>query len=403
MEQLFSSTVGHWPEPIDCRQLSLKFDFYFFTMDQVLSMSKDIMEWQEERLSNQFLIRRFVEKKASSKEKAFSIFSDHLQSKNYVDYTTNAMVISPLVYNATTLQNYQRKVQQNLSYISSPSCHHSNDYPDYWNSLFGDKKCDNETIRRNILRIFREENRIMNGGYIYYDAQGWLHVQQYANHPHYFYGSFLFDFSVFCLGSHVDEMAERFAQFAEYLSNTYVKLNARVMLQPPNYVGWRDPYMSLFGGGKYVDDSHEDANCKNYEWYSTYYLRGVEWFNVISPLAGQYLTHIKHNFDTLLLRVVAKKDGRLILRSKKRISLYNIPDALAMKRLLLPALYPGMRSWTFRTLFNSFDGSYSFGAFPRCDWAIIPVFESEISIVGNNYLVFTAITEQELLDEEKQL
>ena len=383
MEQQVLSTAMYSRKVIDCRLLSLNLEFYSFSKAQVFSLAEDTINWINSLLADKFVVRRMLEKKSISFGKELSSFKEHLQTRNYASYLVDAMVKSPVVYNVRTFRDYFRNLRDHLSTEEAGlDMGVSVDYPDYWNCLFPHEERDPKAFKEKLCRIFREARKIMKGYFLLPDLQALLHVSPYKHAQNQYFGCISIDMSAFCLNGHIDSMAEHFAKFATQLSNTYVQLNARVSLQPTTY----NPYTRLFQDHRVYDGSHEAAMCTEHEWYRTYYAQGVEWFNAISPLTRQHFTTIP-NSDLSRNMLEEGPSGNLFFKSDKTISSYDIGDALVMKQLLYPALMPGWSEFSYRVLFHDELHRESMHAFPRHDWAIVPVFEDEIYIVGRNVVL----------------
>ena len=382
----FISTAEHWGKAIDARSLSLRGDFYFLSEDTVLEMAESVLGWLSKTLSHGFVVKCYMQEKSIAKNRAILNFKSELQTKHYIFYKEEAFAISPVVYNINTFRSYMQNVRCGKYDAPEVPLYVSTDYGDFWDSLFPNELIEPDAVKGKILQIFREEGRKLIAGYCMPDVHVILNILPYRNHPNIYHGCFSIGFSAFSLGPHLDHMAEEFTILAEHIAQTYVNLNIQVSLQPIGV--HRSPHMALFGNNCNADESHLDANCTEQEWYSTYYLPGVEWFNVISPLAVQHLQHIDSFTDSPFV-TVKKTAGVLFVKSRKSISQFDISDALKIKELLQPALYPGRSYITFRTLFKDEIARADKMVFPRSNWAVVPVFENEIEVVSN-YLVFSS-------------
>ena len=146
--------------------------------------------------------------------------------------------------------------------------------------------------------------------------------------------------------------------------------------------------MRYFGHGTEHDGSHEDVGFLPKEWYPTYYLPGVEWFNILSPLVQRHIPEVNTGS-------VAKQDahieklsgGGLLITSPQSIDAYDIPDARKLKRIVYSALNPGGAYYSIRRKLLVDDDEWMFEGLPRHDWAIVPVFEEEVSIVGTDLVI----------------
>ena len=394
------STAEYYGELIDCRALTFSFEFYQFTEKMAIDLSTELVLWVEEWVKEGFITKRFSrENKNTTMEKALIELKGRIQSQRGGSYGLEAYVVNSIVYNKKTMTGFERKKHLELPTVSGINLGVSPGYPQYWKELFPNGREDNELIRQKIIRLFREEGRIYKNEYCSCDVEAYLCVGTYCNNKKSFYGSFEIDFSAFCLKKQLSETSREFLRFAKQLGEKYVNLNARVRLQPAG-----ETYGHYFRGYDMLDKSHLEADCGISEWYPTYYLKEVEWMNIVSPLAEAHLENHIGNIkvpDSVLLERL--QGGGLLVGSRKDIDEYDISDALELKRLLYPALYPGLSSYTLRDLFRERDRykgckeNWGLGKYPRSDWAIVPVFEEEIKIVAT-YLVITTIQKKE---EEK--
>ena len=162
------------------------------------------------------------------------------------------------------------------------------------------------------------------------------------------------------------------------------------MLQPfYATVKGNSPYMRYFGSHLRKDGSHEQAECAPHEWYSTYYLNGIEWANIISPLAQGHFPTEWFNEANISngIQIQKLQNGCILAKMSSSIEEYDITDSIVMKRTLLPALFPGGSYIPLKALFKPIVNNSFMVNFPRSDWAIVPVLDDEVYVVGTD-LVF---------------
>lgn len=386
MSNEYTSTAMRDGEAIDCRMLTLNVEFYQLNKHEAQSVACEVVQWLSQLVEDGFVVRRTIERRSVSISRAMQMMESAFQQGHTFSNIVEALAKSPVVYNLAKFSEYFRNIRTSMCYPSlTPDL--SIDYPQFWDNLFPGDRVDRSTVKENILRIFREEQRKMIARFILPDVQSLLRLSPYQSQNGLYFGSFDIDFSAYCLNSKLPDMAKTFSDFAKHLSESYKKLNARVMLQP--CVGpSRNPYMTLFGTPLDTDGSHIDAGCSKMEWYSTYYIPGVEWYNIISPLAMNHISDPASFADMPTdIAINTLNHGGIELYSRKDILQYDIPDALNIKRYAYPALFPGMKVLPLK-IFNRDETFLSMSNFPRHNWAIIPVFENEIDIVGTD-LVFS--------------
>ena len=338
-------------------------------------------------LGNAFVTKTWAGGKWVGKGKRLWGLMDALTAQKGWSYGFEGMAISPVVHSIKTYNSYFQNIRRGIYRSEHIQPGVSVDYREFWDGLFAEIP-DNTAIKQNILRIFRETGKSLVSIYDLPDVQASLGFIPYQRMPNSYYGSFSIHISAFCLTGALADVADTLVSCAKQLSEKYVKLNARVMLQP-NIGPLCNPYMYLFTSLQQTDGSHAENNCAKNEWYSTYYIPGVEWFNIISPLAQKHLSKSLSVPPSIVSERLSS--GGLAIRSAKEIIDYDIPDALKMKQLVYPALYPGLRSISFRTLFQDEIPKSTMSVFPRSDWAIIPVLDNEIDVVYRNVVFSKAM------------
>lgn len=386
MDCKYTSTVLAAGDAIDCRCLILATEFYQLSQKESLEIADEITKWAEDLLGKAFVTKTLAGGKWVGKDKRLWGLMDALTAQKGWSYGFEGMAISPVVHSIKTYNSYFQNIRRGKYRSERIYPGVSVDYREFWNDLFAEIP-DNTTIKQNILRIFRETGKSLVSIYDLPDVQATLGFTPYQRMPNSYYGTFSIHISSFCLAGSLADMSDSFVSFAKQLSEKYVKLNARVMLQP-NIGPLCNPYMYLFTSLQQTDGSHVAHNCAKNEWYSTYYIPGVEWFNIISPLAQMHLSEPISAPSSIAAKRLS--GGGLAVCSAKEIIDYDIPDALQIKELIYPTLYPGMRSISFRTLFQDEIPKSTMSVFPRSDWAIIPVLDNEIDVAYRN-VVFSKV------------
>lgn len=385
MDFKLTSTALYTGEAIDGRCLILAAEFYQISKQEALEMADDITGWIKDLLQGGFVSKTFIGGKPVGKGRPLCGLSDSLSSNLGWSFGIEGMVNSPVVHNIKTFNQYFRNIRQGSYKAAQITPGVSIDYGNYWDSIFPEAT-DSMREKQNYLRIFQEKGKHLISAYTLPDVQASLFFTPYQKIPNFFYGSFAIRISSFCLGNAVIDMAETFELFAKQLSEKYIKLNARVMLQPPTL--YPSPYMHYFGTDGKTDGSHIKYSCTEHEWYSRYYIPGAEWCNILSPLARKHLPDV-HYSEAVQTHELS--GGGLMVKSNRPILQYDVPDAMEVKRFLYPALYPG-RSAIPLSVFRNKIQKESMSNFPRSNWAVVPMFENEIEIVST-YLVFSKAPE----------
>ena len=193
----------------------------------------------------------------------------------------------------------------------------SADYPDYFRTMFPAGRPDHEEILQQVNRVFLEPGRSLRVAGQITDLSGCFTASSYKADPNMYRGEAEFGFGAYCLGEHIQEMSEKFTAFAERIAQKYIHCNIHVSLRP--YSFGESPYMRYFGEGDVSDSSHETAGYEKDEWYPSYYLCSLEWFNILSPLTRQHIKHIEDltgHRETVHIREL--DGGSLVASSPKR-------------------------------------------------------------------------------------
>ncbi len=375
--------------PIDGRKLQLKLSFYGLSLDSTWQLIEDIHQWQSAFLSPEVFVcnhqRRISGKRVYSKFSKQDLSNFLLEGKAFFA-GTSAWVKTPQIYNQKTVNEYLRFMQFEWR-PTHTDLYRSKNYLDAWNTLFPTGRPDPEEIRLRIWRLFCAEHKSHTGWCTGTDVSAALRILPYESSAVQVHGQYSFHICNYCLCGQTQAVAELLRDFAEYISNSYSNVNARIMLQPE--VLSDGPYRKYFNQLYRMDNSHLAHNCKPSEWYDSYYLQGVEWCNIISPRAQIHLpsAEIQKNVAKTLIIRQLPGGGRMVC-SPKFIHQYGVPDALEMKKSILPALYPGWSSIPLRVIFPKHGNTPNYSVFPRTQWEIVPVFEDEIEVIGNTDLCF---------------
>ena len=384
MNNTFNSTAMHLDHSIDARCLALSVEFYQLKKEEIIELSCSTLQWVTALMDDAFVVRYQAEHIKGTASRIKDSWTQATIEGRGCSWSAEAFAACERIYNITSMARHMTSVLRGYHPISLEV---SADFSEYWNDLLPLGN-DRISIIPGILKLFHQTGKKHIAAYLLPDVQMLFTGKPYARDIQQYYGSFKIYCNRFCLGSHLDSFAKSFCDFATALSEEYINMNARVQLQPL-HPGWRSPYMHYFGNYGMVDDSHLDMGYLASEWYPTYYVHGVEWFNILSPLAQ---THLPNNSEFLnnAENTYFQKmpHGGSIIASTKMIEAYDVNDAVALKKQIYSALYPGRSSISLKTLFQDDPMKFRFATLPRCDWAIVPLLDNEVTVIGND-LVFS--------------
>lgn len=341
MDIPFRSAMTCYGENIDCRRLTLSLRFYQLPFPQVSELCMEAATWLTSLFTEGFVNKWSIGERSNRSKHILDKLEQHLSSGERPAFDYTGYVISPTVFNLSSLNKQEHFMIYRDIYTQAKSFF-SADYPSYWESLFpngcpGDK----EEIAEKVWQIFQVPHKKKYAAWMGPDVTASFSSMPYRNQPESYYGAFSCEIGAFCLDDKVQELAEVFLSKAIHIAQTYHNMNAFVMLQPAT-AGAESPYMHYFGSHARYDDSHKEAGHLPEEWYKTYYLRGVEWANILSPLTQ---THFSGGELTLRasseIQIDPLQGGCVLVKSKKRIESYDVKDALLLKEVLQPALFSG--------------------------------------------------------------
>lgn len=375
------STLTALGQKIDCRQLTLSCQFFDLSQDEMICFLFKTKQWiQSNLLQNAYACWKVNEKQVSLRN-----FEKHIKEAttliSMVSWEVEAFINSPLVYN----QARCRDVLKKLHFLFMPTT--ADDFKPYWDSIFPNGRCENDALIQGIHKVFREENRYLKTTFFRPDIFAFFYSVPCRTNCGMYEGSFVVSMPVAFMGESVNYIAESLLRLLKSLGSEFRSVNGHVMLQPYQFPAGNSPYMYYFGQHYLGEDFCEDRDGTSQKWYQRYYLTGVEWGNLLSPIA---VGKLKDGGGILAnkneLQIERLDNGSLLVKSAKGIDKYCVEDAMVLKQYLLPALYPGGSYRRLRDIFCQ-EESYDQSCWPRADWAIVPVLDGEIKVIGTD-LVF---------------
>ena len=387
----YTSSCDLLGKEIDCRNLILACEFFQLPYEQITELSFIYLKLVSAIFDSPFMIDWKINNRSASVKNVESRLQNIALPQQAWIGSFEAVLMTPSIRSVKTFHDKLRQFERtHLSHSLSPLV--SSDYPEYWSRVFPNGRCESNQLLSSIQEIFDAPNRRLSTVHTSPDGAGVLTAIPYRNNTQQYYGSFYIQFSTFSLGDSLEEMAKRFESVLIDLSNEYRNVNGRVMLQPSGQWLGKSPAMHFFSGMPIFDGSHERYNCLENEWYPTYYVCGAEWSNVISTLAQNHFENkamVSVGVESTLLA-----GGGLWVRSNRAICDYDVSDAVKIKRSIYPALYPGRFHIPIRVLFGPLRRNFDYIRHPRSNWAIIPIVDGEINIIGTD-LVFQPIDDVE--------
>ncbi len=355
-------------------------DFFMLNRQQVEELAMYFLEWYSEVLNSLCVECWYFEdhrvKREAIPQKIKSETSFHFGCESYIS--------SEKIYD---LKSYRRVIRELLKedVYSNEISDVSYDYLAFYDEHFRNAPKNADDWKKEILAFFQEKGR----KYICAEPGSDLYCSvlavPYRSDPNAYYGGLYFDVLAFCIEEDMQIFTNSMQSFLKQLSARFQNINARLGLSP-----FRPPessaYMLYFDGQFSPDNSHISNNVLPSEWYKSYYLTAVEWFNVVSPLTQKHIPKIREESATYpSLAVEEIESGGIIVQVKKHINELEVQDLLPVKMLLYNALYPAKRSISKEYILSRKVTGIMIK--PRSRWELIPLMEDEI-IVTDEEITF---------------
>ena len=359
-------------DPIDCRLLQIEFNFSKATLSQVKDLAKYCVfevealledaffldwRWRNNRCTNiKSLINRIEEAGSFYK---FSLFGNE-HSSGIDDYKS--------------LRRYDQKLSQELMFSKEDMTTVSENYWETYYELFSNIS-DAEEIKQNLLRLFRKENVFFKKQWFGVDVEGGFYAMAYSNRPDLIQGHFEFRVALPCLGTDAVQFSEKGVNFLNRAINITPNINGHVLLEPNRRPAYCTSHMNYFGGWRRYCPLGRESYMDDREWAQFYFLNGVEWYNLLSPLQTARL--VGNLLPQGILLTPMPNRGCSVAVNKNIIQT-QVSDLHAVKQYVYPLLYPGGLEIPINYLLDPSKISYIVK--PRCQWKNIPVFDCEIEV-----------------------
>ena len=383
------STLVLQGQRIDCRQLTLSCQFYDISQEAAIQFSLKTKRWIEQHLlHNSYSCWKFNEKHVAlrSLEKLICESTTLMQM---AAWEMEALIGSTIIYNQTTCRAALKKLTQSFTSTTA------DDFKPFWDTVFPNGKGDNISVIEGIYKVFHEENRCLKTFYNRPDIYALFYSVPSQSDCRMCEGSFAISIPVVFMEDNINYIAEELLGLLKSFGMEFCNVNGHVMLQPHHVPAGQSPYMRYFGQYYLGESFSKEQDDTPERCYQKYYLTGVEWGNLLSPAVKKRLP--KGGIDLLHKSTLLAEyldNGSMVIRSDRGIDKYDVSAAVELKQCLLPTLFPGGSYVSLRDVFRHEEPPYILKRWPRSDWAIVPVLDGEIKIVGTD-LVFCSMSEIE--------
>lgn len=367
------SIIPLFSQNIDNRLLSLDVHFYMLRNADIKQLAAEFMGFVRSILPPDIILRSQWGRKAGFH---LDLQKEIDSAQREIEFSFEADFVSTVVYNTKTFRQFDKR----LKFECHPQRSMPDEYALYYKKLFSSSEANEKVIQQSLVELFSISGRVPSATYTGHDISGFFHSTPYWKHPHMQHGKFRFTIAKECLKAELPIYADRMATFLEDTALELHNIGGTVRIAPHSYA--ITPYMYYFGNQYVMDGSHESAQCYPNEWYPFYYHNGIEWFNLLTPLAASKLTVKAPEAHSLICKDL--ENGGQISQMRKSIGEVDIPDYSVMKDHLYNALIPGISRIPLNVILNPREIGYL--SKPRMDWECLPIHATEICIENNDVI-----------------
>lgn len=369
---------------VDCRMVQFEVEFFMLTKSQVKSIAEYFLSKFACIFSNEF----FQDWKLDGKKSNLNDILQKLQICNgKINFSCTADVLSPIIFNRLSYNKYDKQL---FEPNDPKTWHHSSvsyDYCHFLNKLLPDLN-DYTKSKEAVMKLFYEPNKAMQAVWRDHDSSLLFMSYPYTDNQDIFRGVFEFSIALQCLII-PQKFANSIIKVAIDALTISENINARIALSPITSPSPCSAHMIYFGGS-----ISEEINIpcdislgiRTGEWFPYYYIRGAEWFNLLSPLVSFRLPQLAST-DACFENVEISKfsNGTITVKSRKDIEKIDTCDLYNVRLLLYPVLYPGRSRIDLKNLNNP--NAFGYLAKPRQQWEYLPLFDNEV-FVDNQSIYF---------------
>lgn len=373
----FVSMHSFQGELVDCRRMQLEFQFSNATKQSAQELAIYVIAKIEKLLCDAFFLDWSWNGRRTKKGK---LISDIHNSETSVRFGFYGNTTDSQYNNRHAIQSYNQALFHNLNTQDAGSMF-SADYWQVYHLLF-DGVYDPEQIRENLFILFNMEDRYMKQYWFGEDVVGQFYAYPYHTEKDCYYGAMQFRIALPCLGSNAVPFSQQMAAVLEGITQIVPDVSGRIALSPARPPASCSKYMEYFGSWlRHCPIGKKTYMCET-DWANAYFLRGVEWYNILSPLQTHKLASVRTP-EGVVVKML--KSGGSIVTVPKNILQTQVRDLCLMKRYLYNILYPGGTEIPIRALASPNDLCSLVK--PRHQWENIPVFKSEIIALPDRILI----------------
>jgi len=369
----YTSMHNFGEELVDCRRFQIECEFSNVSQRQLKDIAAFYIHSVSDWLGNAFVLdwcqQNWPKKGRRISSSALLLKNEKTNGLLSFGFFGNA---NDSPFNSIKQMDAYAKRSYHLMNASDWDVMVSVDYWDVYHQLFHNVS-DPEEIRQNLLTLFRMENRYYKQRWLGTDVLGHFNSFPYWNKKDLYYGHFDFRIAVPCLCGNESRFSNLAVEFLKHIASIAPDTSGRITVSPITPPSSCSSYMDYFGGYKLYCPLGKENDLREREWTRFYFLRGVEWFNLLTPLQTSIVKDRPHTNEIV---VSTLPNGGSTVAVNKSILQTQISDLCALKQYLYPVLYPGGIEIPIDALLDPSKGGYIVK--PRCQWETVPVLEEEI-------------------------
>lgn len=376
----YRSTGAVYPARIDSRRLYMEASFFLLTKEQVTGFASEFVEWCDRQWKKDFITIWRIDGRQTKAEKLLKVIGN--TGELLVGF--EGAVQTEKIGNNFSFFQLLREIE---AYENEE--HPSDASTDYLNFFLAKKtQLINGDVswKEFVLSFFKERGKLCISTAPFPELCGSIFSRPYCNNQTLFYGTISIGISVYAADLNVTDIADEMACFMKEQAEKYENINGFIGVTPLTFPSAESAHMCYFGDNVHGDGSHRYVGAEPEEWYPYYYLRAVEWFNIISPTSQNNISSLRQ--ESIQLPTIKReklKNGAIVVRLTIPVDVVDVMDLRPVKLLLYDGLYPGMRELPKSALL---DEEYIAPiAKLRMQWECIPILDDEI-IVTDQSVIF---------------
>ena len=395
MEISYHSIIDSGSMQEDLRVIECGVKFYMLDKNEVESLGMECARWILAKLSPYGVERWFVHttnmerpkwRITSVRQAKLEKIMDAIQASGF-DFAVDGCFVSDRVYNGKSLNEYWNYLNQHATFHIAPL-----DYQRYFLEHFSDPNIEPEVLKKELLALFHAPGRRWRGcGELCSEYGGFFISFPYDNFPDKYRGTFRCSVNAGCIQIGADAFAEELVELVTDFSRRYHNLNAYVRCDSCSGETSHRRYFANRVDAERTG-AHLRANCSAAEFYPSYFLEGVEWFNLIGPRAAHHLPDLAAK-DSPEMQIQRLPWGSWCARAKTGILNVDVTDLIPIKRVLYPALYPGHH--TFGREIQMDPKIFTTGQKLRSMWEQVPVFPEELTVTDTEIIFCHPVMEDD--------